>query len=191
MRDHPQGPPAAAAVLDRPQEPEEPEEPEGPVAVAPSTYRRLLDLFDQGQVPYRLLDHPPEGQTSRASELRGHRLSAAAKCMVVAVQRPGLTPCHVLAVVPGDRRVDLAGVARECGGRKARFADQADAERLGATVSGTITPFSFHPELAVLADPALFEEPELFFNAARLDRSVAIRAADYRRLARPRVVTIT
>ncbi len=158
---------------------------------SPSTYRRLLDLFDEGEVPYRLMDHPPEGQTTRASELRGHRLSAAAKCMVVAVQRPSQDPCHVLAVIPGDRRVDLPSVARECAGRKARFASQADAERFGATVSGTITPFSFHPELTVLADPALFEEPELFFNAARLDRSVAIRAADYRRLARPRVVPIT
>jgi Ala-tRNA(Pro) deacylase len=182
--DHRTVPPTAAAVPDTPQRSEDP-------AAQPSTYRRLLDLFHHGQVPYRLLDHPPEGQTARASELRGHPLGAAAKCMVVAVQRPAGPPGHVLAVVPGDRRVDLAGLARACGGRRARFADRADAERLGATASGTITPFSFHPELAVLADPALFEEPELFFNAARLDRSVAIRSADYRRLARPRVVPIT
>ncbi|MFE0465367.1 YbaK/EbsC family protein [Kitasatospora sp. NPDC058965] len=185
MRDHQQVPQAAAAVLDRP------ERTEGSTAAPPSTYRLLLDLFDRGQVPYRLLDHPPEGQTARASELRGHPLSAAAKCMVIAVRRPADRPCHVLAVVPGDRRVDLPSVARACGGRKAGFASRPDAERLGATESGTITPFSFHPELAVLADPALFEETELFFNAARLDRSVAIRAADYRRLARPRVVPIT
>ncbi|MFF2146443.1 YbaK/EbsC family protein [Kitasatospora sp. NPDC058190] len=176
MRDeqsHPSGP---AVVPDRPQ---------------PSTYRRLIDLFQEGGVAYRLIDHPPEGQTVRASELRGHRLSAAAKCMVIAVAGPEPSPRHVLAVVPGDRRVDLKQVARVSGGGKARFADQSVAERLGATVSGTITPFSFHPDLDVLADPALFEEPELYFNAARLDRSVAIRAADYRRLARPEVVAIT
>ncbi|MFF7591958.1 MULTISPECIES: YbaK/EbsC family protein [Kitasatospora] len=157
------------------------------------TYRRLLDLFDRDRVPYRLMDHPPEGRTVHASELRGHKLSAAAKCMVVTVTRAGATPSHrhVLAVVPGDRRVKLKQVARACGGGRAQFADQDTAEQLGGTVSGTITPFSFHTELAVLADPALFEEPELYFNAARLDRSVAIPAADYLRVAAPQVVTIT
>ncbi|MFF2045466.1 YbaK/EbsC family protein [Kitasatospora sp. NPDC058170] len=173
---------AAVGVLSR----AEPAEP------APtSTYRRLLDLFHQGDIAYRLMDHPPEGQTTLASELRGHKLSAAAKCMVVTVTKGGRPTRHVLAVVPGDRRVDLKQVARAAGGGKARFADQQVAETLGATVSGTITPFSFHPDLQVLADPALFDEPELYFNAARLDRSVAIRAADYRRLARPQVVGIT
>ncbi|MEV0534378.1 YbaK/EbsC family protein [Kitasatospora sp. NPDC050463] len=157
----------------------------------PSTYRRLLDLFHQGDIAYRLMDHPPEGQTTLASELRGHKLSAAAKCMVVTVTKGGQPTRHLLAVVPGDRRVDLKQVARVAGGGKARFAGQDVAELLGATVSGTITPFSFHPDLQVLADPALFDEPELYFNAARLDRSVAIRSADYRRLARPQIIPIT
>ncbi|MGW4895987.1 YbaK/EbsC family protein [Kitasatospora sp. NPDC004240] len=173
---------SAVGLLERP----EPADP-----APPSTYRRLLDLFHRGDVAYRLMDHPPEGRTTLASELRGHRLSAAAKCMVVTVTKGGRPARHVLAVIPGDRRVDLKRVARVAGGGKARFADQDGAELLGATVSGTITPFSFHPDLEVLADPALFDEPELYFNAARLDRSVAIRAADYRRLARPQVVPIT
>ncbi|MFF2125798.1 YbaK/EbsC family protein [Streptomyces olivochromogenes] len=155
-----------------------------------STYRKLLDLFHHRDVPYRLMDHPPEGQTVRASELRGHRLSAAAKCMVVTVVGGAAAHRHVLAVVPGDRRVRLKQLARACGGRSARFADHDVAEELGGTVSGTITPFSFHPDLGVVADPALFEERELYFNAARLDRSVAILSEDYRRLAQPEVVAI-
>ncbi|WP_234439017.1 YbaK/EbsC family protein [Streptomyces sp. NRRL B-3229] len=160
-------------------------------AAAPSTYRRLIALFESEEVPYRLLDHPPEGQTVRASELRGHDLSAAAKCMVVTVAGAATAPRHVLAVIPGDRRVRLKQLARACGGGKAQFADREVAEQLGAAVSGSITPFSFHPELSVVADSALFAERELYFNAARLDRSVAILAEDYRRLANPQVVTIT
>jgi Ala-tRNA(Pro) deacylase len=32
--------------------------------------------------------------------------------------------------------------------------------------------------------------PELFFNAARLDRSLAVRADDFARIAQPRVARI-
>jgi Ala-tRNA(Pro) deacylase len=159
----------------------------------PSAHQRLLTLLEQGNVAFRLIEHAPEGQTVRASELRGHPLAAAAKCMVLALPEKAskTAPSHVLAVVPGDRRVDLRKVGRVYGVGKARFADLATAEELGRTVSGTITPFALHPTLRVLADPALFEEPELYFNAARLDRSLAIRAEDYRRLADPDIVPIT
>jgi Ala-tRNA(Pro) deacylase len=39
-------------------------------------------------------------------------------------------------------------------------------------------------------DPALLEDDELYFNAARLDRSMALRTSDYVALARPRVERI-
>ena len=69
--------------------------------------------------------------------------------------------------------------------------DMCPAEELGRTVSGTITPFAFHPALEVLADPALLDQETLYFNAARLDCSVALGAEDYLRVAQPRVVAIT
>ncbi|TQF02722.1 hypothetical protein E6W39_11200 [Kitasatospora acidiphila] len=47
------------------------------------------------------------------------------------------------------------------------------------------------PELQLMADPALFDQEELYFNAARLDRSVVIRAADYRRLVAPQLAAIS
>ena len=51
-------------------------------------------------------------------------------------------------------------------------------------------PFAFHPDLALIADPALQAHAEIFFNAARLDRSIALRTADYLRLAAPRLEAI-
>ncbi|GAA1217464.1 mischarged aminoacyl-tRNA deacylase [Kitasatospora nipponensis] len=161
-------------------------------------YVRLMDFLDEAGRPYRTIDHAPEGQTARASVLRGHALAAAAKCMVVTVVGAAgpdgsapAAPVHAVAVIPGDRRVDLAKVASACGGGRATLAERGTAERLAGSVSGTITPFSFHPQLRLLADPALFDHEELYFNAARLDRSLAIRAEDYRALAAPRVVEIS
>ena len=98
---------------------------------------------------------------------------------------------HVLAVVPGDRRVDLAGLRRLLGGTYAAFASRDVAERLAGSVSGTILPFAWHPELELVVDPALIGQPELYFNAARLDRSVELATEDYRRIAAPRLAPIS
>ena len=64
------------------------------------------------------------------------------------------------------------------------------AEELAGSVSGTILPFSFRPDLELLADPAILANREIFFNAARLDRSIALSTADWTAVATPRVERI-
>ncbi len=155
-----------------------------------NTYDHLITLLDSEGVDYRLLDHAPEGATDAVSALRGHPPSQAAKCIVLRVKVDRRTTRHVLAVVPGDRRVDLDAVRALYGARYAGFSDPATAERLARSVPGTVLPFSFDPGLEVVADPELLTQPALYFNAARLDRSLCLSAADYERLAKPRVARI-
>ena len=130
------------------------------------TYRRLIALLDEAGAEYRLIDHPPEGATDVVSALRGHPPAQAAKCLVL--------------IVNVDRRTT----------RYVGFADAATAERLARSAPGTVLSFSFDPDLDVIADLTFEGAAELYFNAARLDRSVAMRAADYLRIARPRMAAI-
>ncbi|MGW0249121.1 hypothetical protein ACWDYH_21060 [Nocardia goodfellowii] len=58
-------------------------------------------------------------------------------------------------------------------------------------MSGTVLPFSYHPRLELIVDPALLRAPQLYFNAARLDRSIALATDDYTRVAAPRTAPIT
>lgn len=165
------------------------------VATEPAAYRSLIELLDSGGVPYRLIDHPPEGRTDLASALRGHELSAAAKCMVVALRFPGRDAPepetrHVVAVVPGDSRVNLKAVRRLYGAADARLAQAEVAEDLSGCVVGSIMPFSFDARLDVVADPRLLDSEHVYFNAARLDRSVELRADDYANAAAPRFAPI-
>lgn len=60
-------------------------------------------------MPYRLITHQPEGNTDQVSALRGHPSAQAAKCLVLIVKIDRRTTRYVLAVVPGDRRVELGG----------------------------------------------------------------------------------
>jgi Ala-tRNA(Pro) deacylase len=159
----------------------------GPV---PAGYARLMDLLADGRAGHRLVWHAPEGRTEAASLLRGHPLRQAAKSIVVRVALGRKTSRYVLAVVPGDRRVDLPAVQRLVDGVRVGFADRATAERLTGCTSGSIVPFSFHDDLQVVTDPELLAQDEIWFNAARLDASVALPASTYRRLAAPVVATI-
>lgn len=154
------------------------------------TYQQLIDLLDQHHAQYRLIDHEPEGRTDLVSPMRRNAVHDAAKCMVLMVKLGKKVTRYVLGVVPGDAKIDLNAVRDLLDGTYISFASADIAERLAGSVAGTILPFSFHPELDLIIDPSLREIDELYFNAARLDRSMALRTSDYLAIAQPRVERI-
>jgi Ala-tRNA(Pro) deacylase len=153
-------------------------------------FHRLITLLVSGDASYRTIVHEPEGCTEAASVLRRHPLAQAAKSIVVRVATGKRSRRYVLAVVPGDRRVDLPALAVRYGGREASFAAREVAERLAGSVSGSITPFAFSTELELLVDERLVDHDEIFFNAGRLDVSIALAVPDYLKLAKPAVAAI-
>ncbi|MCA1674565.1 MAG: YbaK/prolyl-tRNA synthetase associated domain-containing protein [Actinobacteria bacterium] len=155
-----------------------------------STYDRLIGLLDASGARYRIIEHAPEGRTDIASALRNNSLAQAAKSMVVRVSMTKNKGKYLLAVISGDKYVDLAKLSQLVGGTKAAFAAREVAERLTASVSGSIPPFSFNLELQLIVDKSLLVHGEIFFNAARLDQSIALHMADYLALACPWVEPI-
>ncbi|EKD92556.1 MAG: hypothetical protein ACD_28C00404G0002 [uncultured bacterium] len=153
-------------------------------------YSRLIEFLDQNKAHYRLIDHSPEGRTEIVSEMRGNKVSQAAKCIVMMVKIGKKITKYVLGVVPGDSGIDLEAVKALLKGTYISFASSEIAEKLSGSVSGTILPFSFHPELELIVDPDLLKNEELFFNAARLDRSMALKTSDYLKIAHPRLESI-
>jgi Ala-tRNA(Pro) deacylase len=150
----------------------------------------LIDLLDAHRAQYRLIDHPPEGRTEIVSAFRGHDPRHAAKCMVVMVKLGKRTTRYVLAVVPGDARVDLAAVKSLFGATYVSFASPEIAEELAGSVPGTILPIPFDPRLELIVDLALLDNPVLYFNAARLDQSLALRTDDFVSITAPRLASI-
>lgn len=157
---------------------------------ATDTYEWLIALLNSRDASYELIDHPPEGRTELVSGLRGHPAAQAAKCVLVMVKVDRKTRRYVLAVVPGDTRVDLGAIKRLYDGRYAGFADNATAERLAGSISGTILPFVLDDAVELVVDPAMLDSPVMYFNAARLDRSLRLSTNDYSRIAEPRVESI-
>ncbi|UNC50613.1 YbaK/prolyl-tRNA synthetase associated domain-containing protein [Enterobacter huaxiensis] len=153
-----------------------------------ATHNKLITLLTEQGARFRVMEHEAVGKCEAVSEFRGTALGQGAKALVCKVKGNGVKKL-VLAILAADRQADLSQLANHFGGLKASLASPAEVDTLTACVFGAIPPFSFHPDLALVADPLLFERyDEIAFNAGLLEKSVVMDTQDYLRIARPELV---
>ncbi|CAM7622918.1 MAG: YbaK/prolyl-tRNA synthetase associated domain-containing protein [Enterobacteriaceae bacterium] len=151
-------------------------------------HQHLIETLDNSQARYRIVEHEASGKCEAVSEIRGTALGQGAKALVCKIKGNGVK-MHVLAILAADLQADLARLASFFGGSKASLASPSEVETLTACVFGAIPPFSFHPELKLVADPLLFTRYEdIAFNAGLLEKSIILNTKDYLRIARPELV---
>lgn len=157
--------------------------------IGTGTHQQLITLLTEQGACFRVMEHEAVGKCEAVSEIRGTDLRQGAKALVCKVKGNGVKK-HVLAILAADLQADLSQLASHFGGLKASLASPAEVDALTACVFGAIPPFSFHPDLALVADPLLFERfDEIAFNAGLLEKSVIMDTQDYLRIARPELVT--
>ena len=153
-------------------------------------HKQLCDLLDREGATYRIIEHEPEGHTEIIAKIRGNRIEQSVKSIVLQVRLNRRENIYGLANVPGDCRIDFAGIKQHFQADSVAFASREKAQELTGCVIGAIPPFSFSDQLQVLADPLIQENEEVVFNAGRLDRSIFMKLDDYLRIAKPQLVKI-
>ena len=158
--------------------------------MASDVFERLVALLNEAQAAFRLIEHEAEGKSAEISVIRGNRPDQAAKAMVLDVRGGGGGRRHVLAILPGSRKLDFGAVATLFEARKCGFASPDTAQELTGCVMGAVPPFALNPDLAIVVEEDLLANETLFFNAGRLDRSMELDTRDWIAVARPRVAKI-
>jgi Ala-tRNA(Pro) deacylase len=153
-------------------------------------FEQLLELLTEAKAKFRVIEHEAEGRSEKISVIRGNRPDQAAKAMVLDVRGGGGGRRNVLAILPGNRKLDFAAVARVFEARKCGFASPESAQELTGCAMGAVPPFSLNPALSVVVDEDLLANDTLFFNAGRLDRSMELDTKDWIAVAKPRVARI-
>lgn len=153
-------------------------------------HEQLKALLEANHATFRVLEHAAEGRTEFITKIRGNRLEQAIKSMVVQVRMSKKENIYALANVPGDCRVDFNGIKAHFNADSVAMAAREKAEALTGCAIGSIPPFSFNPELIVLADPKIRENEEVVFNAGSLERSIFMKMEDYFRVANPQLASI-
>jgi len=156
----------------------------------PTPFDRILALLDTHAARYRVVEHLPEGRTAIISQMRGNTLGQAVNSIVVMVKIGKKERRYYLANLPGDCRVNLEAVKALCQGTYATLASLDKVAELTGSQAGAVPPFSFHPNLQLIADPLLRQNDEIVFNAGRLDRSIFMKLEDYDRIVQPLWVSI-
>ena len=153
-------------------------------------YQQLCDLLDREGAVYHVIEHEAEGRTELIAKIRGNRIEQSIKSMTLQVRITKKENIYCLANIPGNCRVDFAGVKSYFNADSVAFASKEKAQALTGCVIGAIPPFSFNEQLQVLADPLSQENEEVVFNAGRLDRSIFMKLNDYIRIAKPTMTKI-
>lgn len=157
---------------------------------ATSVFDRLVALLTEAKATFRVIEHAAEGKSAEISVIRGNRPDQAAKAMVLDVRGGGGGRRHVLAILPGSRKLDFAAVATLFEARKCGFASPETAQELTGCAMGEVPPFALNPALTIVVEEDLLANETLFFNAGRLDRSMELDTRDWLAVAQPRVAKI-
>lgn len=149
-------------------------------------FDRLQKLLYNHDTRFRIIEHPPEGKSDEVARIRGTAVGQGAKAMLCKSKDDSAV--FLLAVLPGDRKLDFRKVAEATGLKKVTLASAEEATLTTGCKVGAIPPFTFSPQIQLLVDPALVEAyAEIAFNAGRLDRSIVLDSADYLRIAQPQL----
>lgn len=134
-------------------------------------------------VSFREVHHAPTRTSEESAEARGEELRVGGKALVLKVDDD-----FRLFVLSAGRKLDSAAIRQHFGARKTRFATPEELMRLTGLAPGSVPPFG-QPIVALplFADPSVFENERIAFNAGSLTDSIVMPIEDYRRLAGPEV----
>ena len=158
--------------------------------MAGEVFDTLVALLREAKAKFRVIEHEAEGKSEAISAIRGNRPEQAAKAMVLDVRGGGGGKRPVLAILPGSAKLDFNAVAALFEARKCGFASPETAQELTGCVMGAVPPFALNPALSIVVEEDLLANETLFFNAGRLDRSMALDTRDWMAIAKPRIARI-
>ena len=144
-------------------------------------------LLDAGACWYETFEHAPVRTSEEAAATRpGYSLRQGAKAIILRVKRSKRDKFFVMLVLPADRKFAAKAVKDHFAARDIRFASAAEVAQLtDGILPGGVPPFGGLFGLPVFATPELFALERIVFNAGDRRYSLAMRSADYRRLAQP------
>lgn len=142
---------------------------------------KIRALLSAESVSFREVHHEPTRTSEDSARARGEELRVGGKALLLKVD-----DVYRLFVLSADRKLDSAAIKRRFGARKMRFATPEELAELTGLLPGSVPPFG-EPLLPfpLYADPSVFENERIAFNAGSLTDSLVMSTGDYRRLAAP------
>jgi len=153
----------------------------------PNNVTRLLD---QRKIPYTAYELPAEKLGAlEAAEYLGVAPNLVYKTIVVTRQGQGKP---ILAVVPGDREVDLKALASAVGEKKLQLPSEREAERLTGLQAGGISPLALiNRGFQVVIDASAQALPEFYISGGQRGLNICLTPSALASLTNARFAAIS
>jgi Cys-tRNA(Pro)/Cys-tRNA(Cys) deacylase len=136
---------------------------------------RAIKFLEEKNIPFEVVRyrHAEKG-AEFAARATGFALEKTVKTLVVDL---GGKKC-LLALLPGDKQLDLKGIARICSVKKAVMAATETAERLTGYQVGGISPFGVKQSLPVVIEESILQFDRVLINAGQRGMMLLLRPGD-------------
>jgi prolyl-tRNA editing enzyme YbaK/EbsC (Cys-tRNA(Pro) deacylase) len=150
--------------------------------------QRIIELLQQHQVWYEVFEHEPVRTSQDAADVRPeYSMRQGAKALIVRAKVGREAKKFIMLVLPADQRFNSSKAKKLLGAKDMRFATEDEVSTVTDGVKpGGVPPFGNLFGLQVIADPTLFDNEKIIFNAGR-NVSIAIRSTDYQQIVQPAI----
>jgi prolyl-tRNA editing enzyme YbaK/EbsC (Cys-tRNA(Pro) deacylase) len=149
----------------------------------------IKNLLVDRKMWFEAFEHEPVRTSEQAAKVRPeYSLHQGAKAMIIRAKRSETDRKFMMLVFPADLKFDMDKTKKLLGAKDIRFATEPEVlEITNGVQPGGVPPFGNLFGLEVIADPSLFENEKIIFNAGDRCFSIAMRSADYKVLVNPQV----
>lgn len=153
--------------------------------------KKITDLLTANDCWFQTFEHTPVRTSEEAAALRPEfSLHQGAKALIVKAKFSE-EKRFVMLVLPADLKFDPKKAKAILNAKDVSFATEAEVSEVTKGIQiGGVPPFGQLFGLSVFADPSLFGNEKIIFNAGDRSFSVAMLAADYKKIVQPQIAEI-
>ncbi len=151
------------------------------------TVQKIKDLLTDNNFWFETFEHEEVKTSEEAAKTRpGYTLHQGAKAIIARADENFL-----MLVFPADQKFNSKKVKTALNVKDLRFATPDEiADVTGGVQIGGVPPFGNLFNLKVYADPTLFENEKIVFNAGDRKFSLAMKSEDYKTLVNPEITSV-
>jgi Cys-tRNA(Pro)/Cys-tRNA(Cys) deacylase len=138
----------------------------------------LEDYLDRNNVWHRFVEKADTVHTADASQATGIDLHRITKNLISVTDQGE----HVVLIVPGDRRVDLAAAARALGARNVRLMPFDSSEAISGYPPGGTPSLGYKTKMRVVVDQELSRFETFYCGGGSRGKLLEVKFVDVVRL---------
>ena len=149
---------------------------------------KAIQILEDAGVPYDVTSYDADGFVSAVDVAQKLEVSPDAifKTLVARGERTGV----VMALVPGDRTLDLRKLAHLMGDKRVEMVAPSELPRLTGYIRGGVSPLGGRRDYPTFVDRSASEQERIYVSAGVRGVQIRISPADLVKVARARIADI-